>query len=185
MTKNKQNNVISMVLDTLRPKDVENLYRLSLIFIVLSFAMLVTSAVVVFRSNRSLVIFKPSQSFDLGSDVKTGQAIVNVQKTNVSQGSYPFLAPEGYSYVTFKLSIHNISDGPIQIFPTSDTYLKDATGQVSYMATFGVDNPFKAGELPAGEKITGEVAYLINDDSDYSFYIDAIWSGSVINFAVD
>jgi hypothetical protein len=136
------------------------------------------------HDTRRLYGFSANQStpFKIGQQVNMGAVGISVKKVSYPSGQKPFIPPSGKQYAVITLDIKNRTDKPINIAPASDTYIKDSSGNVSYLTPYALGNPFRAGELPPGEEIVGDLSYLVPKTAQNKFYIDAIWSGGVLSF---
>jgi hypothetical protein len=108
-------------------------------------------------------------------------AVSNIQHKS---GSGRFTAPSGYEYLVLTLSIRNNGEKPFDVFPMTDTYIKSASGKISYVTAYDLVNPFHSGSILPGESTMGELSYLIPKNASYKYYIEASWSGGAIPFMV-
>lgn len=161
--------------------------RLYLIFsaisLLIAFSLLI-GAVIIEQKPRPQTEAIPQQAFSVGTAIRMGDASFQIDNATYTNGTPPFTAPAGKQYLLIDLTVKNHSDKPIQILPTSDTYVKDQAGNVSYVTPSALENPFRAGELSPGEQIKGQLSYLVPKAGTKKFFIDAIWSGGVIPFAL-
>ena len=136
------------------------------------------------RDTKRLYSYSAIQSkpFNTGRQVNMGVVGITIDKVSYPTGQKPFISPAGKQYAVVTLDIINRSDKPINIAPASDTYIKDSSGNVSYLTPYALSNPFRAGELPPGEEIVGDLSYLVSKTSKNKLYVDAIWSGGVLSF---
>jgi hypothetical protein len=169
-------------LQKLKPKDTEKMYFASIAMIILSFVVLGIALASNTKNtvNSSSTKVQSQRPFEIGEVFTSGQVKLQVSAVDFSAGTQPFIAPETMQYAVVRLHITNQSDHPINILPTTDTYIKSADGTVSYLSPFGLKDPFRGGELLPGESVQGELSYLIKKDQPSKFYIDSIWSGAVI-----
>lgn len=116
--------------------------------------------------------------------VEMGAAAIVTAPIRYEAGNGTFAAPAGKQYAVITLTIKNRSDKPLNVLPTADFYMKSTKGDVAYESPFTLAEPLRAGELLPGDTIKGEVSFLVTEDIPYLFYIDAIWSGSVLPFAI-
>lgn len=133
--------------------------------------------------HRAAALSRPSvtqEAFKLGQEVSMGQVKLRLSDAQYTNGSGVFSAPADKHYLIMTLHIKNFSTQPINVLPASDTYVKTADGQVTYLTPYNLKNPFRPGELLPGEEISGQVSYLIAKDVPVKFFADAIWSGGVI-----
>lgn len=153
--------------------------------LVLFMLSVVTLAIATFiTSDSSIKNAKPQNPFALGKSVSQGLATVTVSNVRKSAGTQPFVAPEGEQYVTVELTVKNNSDSAINITPTNDTYIKRDDGTISYMTMNNLAHPFRAGALPPGEQIKGDISYIVSTEGSYRFFVDSIWSGGVLPFSL-
>lgn len=122
--------------------------------------------------------------FKLGQTVRMGAASVSLTNPKYVSGSGSFTAPNGMKYLVVDLTVKNFSDSPIRVLPSTDTYVKDATGRVIYLTPYGLERPFHAGELLPGEQVSGQLSYLVPVSSRLKFYVDGVWSGGVLPIAL-
>ncbi len=126
----------------------------------------------------------PQTAYANGQLVAMGSAAVKINRVTYSEGKATFPIPPGQHYVIVDLSVANTSDKPINILPASDIYLKTATGEVSYLTPYELNQPFRAGELLPGETIRGQISYAASKTAPTKLYVDGIWSGGVIPFSL-
>jgi hypothetical protein len=131
--------------------------------------------------NRPVSVQKP---FSIGQTIRMGSASVKVSDVTFGGTQATSTAPAGKQYLVLQLTVQNFSDKPINVMPASDMYVKNSTGQVSYLTPYRLKSPFRAGELPPGEKISGQLSYLVDTNQNAQFYIDSIWSGGVVPIAL-
>jgi len=125
----------------------------------------------------------PIHGYDKDINIAAGESAIRVNGIKSSTGHGIFTAPKGNHYLIVSVTIQNLSKKPIYVLPSTDTYVKDPSGKLTYLSPFELANPFRAGELLPGDKSTGELSYLVPTSSRQNLYIDAIWSGGVIVFA--
>lgn len=126
----------------------------------------------------------PKHPFMLGQTVSLGSASVKVDHLTYGHGTSAFTAPTGQEYAELYLTVKNIADKPIYIAPATDTYVKNASGQVAYLTPYELAHPFHAGELLPGDTVSGQLSFLVKNHTHYTFYVDGIWSGGVLPFAL-
>lgn len=122
--------------------------------------------------------------YSTGMPIATGSATLVLNKIRYDKGQGSFQAPENKLYIVIDMTVQNNTGKPLSVLPSTQVYLKDEKGYVYYLAPFSLELPFRAGELSAGDKISGEISYLIPKNSLYTMYIDAIWSGGVVSVAL-
>lgn len=149
---------------------------------------LLLAIVSIFALCASLFIYQASKPkvyeygiYKTGTPISAGLATVTINSINYDQGSSVFKAPAGKHYIVLDTTFKNNSDKSISIFPSTQTYLKDNSGHVYYLSPSTLEDPFKAGELLPNDIITGQLSYLVPVGSNYTFYIDSIWSGGVVS----
>jgi hypothetical protein len=116
-----------------------------------------------------------------GTPVQTSQANVIINTIHTEKGSGSLVAPQGQTYLLLNVTFKNTSDKTISVMPSTQTYIKTADGTVYYMTPLLLEHPFRAGDLKPGDMITGEVSYLVPENTSYTMYIDSIWSGGVVS----
>ncbi len=132
------------------------------------------------KSNAALIHTRPSTSYAVNQQIHSGNVIMSVQSVKFEQGKKPFIAPAGKQYAIIDFWIKNISDAPIQALPSNDTYMKNVTGDVSYLSPFPLEKAFRAGEIAPGEAIHGDLSYLVDTSGTVKLFVDAKWSGIVV-----
>lgn len=146
---------------------------------------LTTTLVVSGREHRRLYSQSAALSgFAPGQTVRMGAASVSVSGPTYTSGTGHFVAPAGRQYLTLDFTVKNYSDKPIAILPSTDTYVKDGSGAVVYLTPYGLERPFRAGELLPGERVTGQLSYLVPAKTPLRFYVDSIWSGGVVPIGI-
>lgn len=166
----------------LRPANTIRWFYISLALCTLSLLTLITALIVTYKNNSTVTIYESSESFLANETIRMGSAEMLITNVNRSPGQKPFIAPDGYEYILASVQIYNISDKPIQVIPTLDFYAKTDNGDVSYISMYAHRTPLDAGELPVGEKLKGDVAFLIKSGDQPKLYIDSAWSGSTLAF---
>lgn len=160
----------------------QRLFMASVVLFIISIVLLATSFIVLKRKDRQPQSAQPQKSVQVGREITSGDVAIKIVDFQVNHGEGRFTAPVGKEYIIIKIDIKNRSDHPINILPINDTYLKDSTGNVYYEAPYTLDSPFRSGELSPGEEIRGDLSYLVPMDTSLKYYVDAIWSGSVVSF---
>lgn len=119
--------------------------------------------------------------YTINTPITAGSATVTINKISYSQGQGSYSAPAGKRYAVLNITFKNNAASSIAVLPANQIYLKDTNGKVYYLTPANLNEPFRAGELLAGDKITGELSYLIPNNITYQLYIDSIWSGGVVS----
>lgn len=127
---------------------------------------------------------KAQMPYAIGRVINQGAVTFTVNSVVYRPGSGSFTAPAGSRYAIIEIAVTNRSDAPVQVLPSSDIYLKTASGDVAYLTPYTLDRPFRAGELPPGETIKGELSYLVSEQQTYGLYVDGGWSGGVLPFSL-
>lgn len=150
----------------------------SIVLIVISL-ILFTASLIVLRASKPTVyeygVYKPE------TPIAAGDATVVIHSIRYSNGENGFVVPAGKQYLILDTTFQNNSNHPISITPSTQTYIKDSEGYVTYLTPFALENPLRAGDLLAGDKISGQLSYLVPNNKTYTMYIDAIWSGGVVS----
>lgn len=163
----------------------QKLFYLSLVFLVFSLIFFVLSLKnEADTKSRYSYTATAATPFKVGQTVRMGVVSISIQKVAYTKGQKSFTAPPGMHYAIVNLKLTNHSEKPIFIAPASDTYFKEVNGRVAYLTPYSLDNPFRAGELSPGETISGDLSYLVNQQSASKYYVDAVWSGGVLSFEV-
>ncbi len=161
------------------------LFWLSVVTLIASFSILFYSLVYVRQQPTVVISALPQTPIAANQTVSMGVVDMRVSDVRANAGRKPFTAPQGKEYTIVTLYVKNRSDAPIQVLPSTDTYVKDSGGNIYYTSPNTLSNPFRAGQLSPGESIKGELSFLTPTDVSLKFYVDAIWSGGVIPFALD
>lgn len=117
--------------------------------------------------------------FSIDTDYQIGNATIRISNIRLEPGQAPFIAPTGKQYVILDVVVINRSDAPINVLPSSDMYVKDSNGSIAYLTPYVTPSPFRAGELLPGDKIKGDVSFLVPEGT-LVLYVDAVWSGGVV-----
>jgi len=180
MPKNKLLKIVGQKNGTLK------LFYASVILLAIAITLLIIALVVQSDTKRiNSYSAQPAKAFSTGQMVEMGDVSLLVKKVSFGGSQPGFLAPPGKYYAVVDLLVKNRSEKPIDIEPSSDSYVKDSAGNVSYLTPYILDNPFRAGELPPGEQISGQLSYIAPKNQPLKLYIDGIWSGGVIPFALN
>jgi hypothetical protein len=168
-----------MTKPSIQIKKTKFMFISSLVLFAVS-AMLLTAAIY------ATVPHKTRQAmYQPGSEIVNGQARFSIKNITYSAGTSRFTAPANMHYVIFDFTIENTSNKPIAVLPANDTYMKNQEGVVSFLTPYGLENPFRAGDLLPHEKITGQLSYLVHKNETQKLYIDAVWSGALIAIAIN
>jgi hypothetical protein len=73
----------------------------------------------------------PFQGYGIGTPISMGDVTIEMKSISSTKGQNIFTAPKGKHYVIIELSVRNISEKPITILPSTDTYMKDSSGKVT------------------------------------------------------
>jgi len=148
--------------------------------------ILIVLSLVLFSA--SLAVFQASKPkvyeygvYKWGTPIATKEATVTINKITYNKGQQPFVASEGSQYIILDTTVQNTSGKAITVLPSTDTYIKDSDGRIWYLTPTGLEHPFPAGEIKAGDITTGELSYMVPTNKTYTMYIDAIWSGGVVS----
>ncbi len=169
-------------LSSLQPKNTVRFFYVSVVLCISAFTMLLMAIVITYDNRAGEITYEASKPFLTNESVRMGSTEILISNVRRTEGMKPFVAPEGYEYVIATVALHNISDTPIQVIPTLDLYLKSNQGEVSYLSMYGHKAPLDAGELPAGDRLQGDVAFMAKRGEQAKLYIDAAWSGSTLAF---
>lgn len=151
-----------------------------------SIALFALSLVVLFVANMVVAGHKrvPYSGVSTNTVITSGVSALQVTNIQHKPSAIPFVAPKGYEYLVVTLSVQNNDEKPIDVLPTSDTYVKQADGTVSYLAPYALQNPFRGGKILPGESTKGELSYLVPVDGTYKFYVESDWSAAAIPFMI-
>lgn len=116
--------------------------------------------------------------------ITSGVSTITVRNVRHAPGTARFTAPQGYEYLVLTLTVRNNGEKPLNVFPTTDTYVKTHQGNVSYVTPYELKNPFHSGSILPGESTEGELSYLVPQHADYKLYVEASWSGGAVPFVV-
>ncbi|MFZ2513960.1 MAG: DUF4352 domain-containing protein [Candidatus Saccharimonadales bacterium] len=157
----------------------KKLFSASVLLFAMSFVALL--AAVSTANERTRV---PFAGVETGKPISSGVSTITVTNIRRTSGKKPFVAPNGYEYIILTLSVRNNGEKPFDLFPTSDTYVKTNNGEVSYIAPYSLEYPFRSGQVLPGESTTGELSYLVPKNTAYKFYVESGWSGGAVSFMV-
>ncbi|MGZ6004753.1 MAG: DUF4352 domain-containing protein [Candidatus Saccharimonadales bacterium] len=166
-------------------RKTNQLFRASLALLLVSSGLLIFTVGYYRQHSSGVQSVKPQNPIAINQPISIGLVDLQVSDIKTTNGSQPFIAPAGKQYVIANLKVKNRSDQPLQLLPSTDTYVKDQTGQVIYLSPYALENPLRAGQLLPGETISGQVSYLVSKNIVNKLYIDASWSGGVIPFALN
>lgn len=155
------------------------------ICLVLSSVILLSIAISVQHRDENAKSLPTVQSaFKPGTQVNMGAVSIKVSDITYSDGHQPFAAPNGKQFVSMYLDVKNNAEKPLNILPADDMYIKNSTGDISYVAPFIATEPFRAGELLPGEQIRGQLSFLVPKSGSLKLFVDAVWSGGVLPFEI-
>jgi hypothetical protein len=160
------------------------LFYVSVSLLLLALGLSFSAVIINRQSQKKAVPINQFSGVKIGTPVTMGVSTMELTKVSFSDGQPGFTAPEGKHYVIVDLLIKNNADHPINVLPSSDTYIKNEAGKVSYLTPFVVDQPFRAGGLLPGEQIKGQLSYLVDKTVSLKLFIDSIWSGGVVSFKI-
>ncbi len=124
----------------------------------------------------------PFAGYSKGVTVTMGSVAIKINSVQTSVGKGHFKAPDGMHYLIVDLTVKNTSGKPLNVLPSTDTYVKSPAGKITNLSPFSLERPYRAGELLPGEQITGQLSYLVPKTGPQKLYVDALWSGGVIPF---
>lgn len=159
-------------------------FYLTLVLFVLSSLMLLQSYRIM---GRGIFLRKYNNAQipkNLGQEFLVGDSSISLKGIRRSQGSPGFNAPIDSEYLVVDFYVKNLSSHSITLLPSSEIYAKNTEGEVSYLTPYSLKNPFRAGDLKAGDTIKGELSFLIKKSKHYSLYIDSPWNGGVFSFEI-
>ena len=119
---------------------------------------------------------------------KPGQVIANdyydvrIDDITSNNGDPQSLTPHaGKEFLVVDLYVKNKSTRVTQIFPSTQTYIKDATGQVYGLGIANVDNTFLGGDLSPGDQMKGKIVYEVPKGIQHpQFYLEGLGSLPVV-----
>ncbi len=173
--------VVSRLANALKP---QQFFLASLVILFLALCTLGMALYVQHHTPQHILVETPSAGHAIGQNITQGEASIKVTSIKTSQGQPGFTAPEHKHYVIVTMHITNNVDHPIDVFPSSDMYIKDSAGRVGYLTPFALSNPFHAGALLPGESVQGELSFVVPDRGRVKLYVDSIWSGGVVPYKV-
>jgi hypothetical protein len=136
------------------------------------------------NTKRQLAVAHPQQPVALGTPISTGSVIAKVESVVYSDSVPGFKSPEDKHYAIVKLALTNKTDQPIHVYPVFDTYMKASDGTVYKITPFALTDAFRSGDIMPGESLKGELSFLVPKQTDARFYLESIWSGSVVSFTL-
>jgi hypothetical protein len=167
------------------PQKTQNVEKTRFMF-VSSLVLFAISVVLLTAAVYSAVPHKTRQAvYQPGTEIVNGQAKFSIKNLTYTNGEGRFVAPANKHYAIFDFTVENTSSKTIAILPANDTYMKNTAGVVSFLTPYGLENPFRAGDLLPHEKITGQLSYLVNKNESQKLYVDAVWSGALIAIAIN
>ncbi len=155
---------------------------ISFIILALAFCLLIAAFTIQMRPVRVSI---PATAIAVGTPINMGTTTMTVYGAAVGADQPGFKAPSGQHFIVVDFSVVNRSDAPINISPSTDTYIKTADGQVNYLSAYQLNQPFHSGQLLPGEAVRGQLSFLAPDKAHPEFYVDAIWSGGTIPFMLN
>ncbi len=157
------------------------LFYISVSFFLLAVITLVSALWV---QHNTLRPAPPAVGYALGEKITSGMVTVQVISVKASNGIPHLMAPNGQHFVVATVAIRNNLSRPINITPSTDIYVKDPVGNVSYLTPYSLSSPFRAGSLLPGDTIQGQLSFLTSNTGNLKLYFDGIWSGGVLPFEV-
>lgn len=119
--------------------------------------------------------------YQMGTPIVAGNVQATINSVRFEQGAGPMTAPAGKQYLVLDVTVTNTSDSTVSVLPSTSTYIKTTDGNIYYLTPYALEQPFRAGDLKAGDKITGELSYLVPKNTSYTMYIDSVWSKGVVS----
>lgn len=171
------------LLDYIKNSPSKLLFYVSVLFLLVAIGLL-SITLRVQQQNDALINATPGTAYAMQKQVHSGDVVMSVESVSFQDGQQPFIAPEGKHYAIIDFKVKNISDQPIQVLPSSDTYMKNTAGDVSYLSPYAIKQPFRAGELALGETIHGELSYLVDKIGEVKLITDAKWSGIALPIVI-
>lgn len=156
-------------------------FYISLVLLFIATGLLVAALLVQRNDDRRI---QPSKGYNTGISIKSGLVTMSVEKVRFDTGQGRSKSPPGQQHAIVNFIVQNNSSQVINILPSTDTYIKDSTGNVSYLSPYNLDKPFRAGALSPGEQIKGELSYTTASSGDLKFIVDSIWSGGPVSFKI-
>ncbi len=164
--------------------DTIKLFYLSVGLLVLSLLTLSGALIVQHNYPHALSAAARVEGYALNTPISMGLVTMEITKVSYSAGQPGFAAPADKHYAIVDFKVKNNADHPINVLPSSDIYIKDTAGNVSYLTPFALERPFKAGAVLPGEQAQGQLSYVATKTGELKLYVDGIWSGGVVPFKV-
>lgn len=164
-------------------KEVKWLFYSSVGILVIAFVTLIVALAVVANPGTNHKV-SSATGYAVGTTIRQGSVTIKINGVTFGGSQPGFIAPAGKHYAVVEMSITNNTDQPINVLPSSDTYLKDSDGLVTYLTPYALINPFHAGALLPGEIVRGQLSFISKSTGPAKLYIDGIWSGGVVPFKV-
>lgn len=156
---------------------MKKLFAGSLILFTISLAMLL--AAVSIAGERTRV---PFVGMEIGKPVTSGVSSMTV--TNVQHTSGKTICRSTRIRISFAHTHHkNNSEKPFDVLPTTDTYVKTSSGEVSYVTPFA-DAPISKWASTARGVNDGRIKLPCSKNTAYKFYVESGWSGGAVSFMV-
>jgi hypothetical protein len=157
-----------------------HLFLVSVVVLLLSIVLLATSLWI----QHNTAYLAPVKGYPQNVKVSAGEVAVRVDSVSTTSGSGIFKAPSNQQYIIVGITIRNITQKPINVFPSTDIYLKDPNGNITSLSIYNLDHPYRAGELLPGDQVSGQLSYLVSKGIEQKLYVDGIWSGGILVFDV-
>lgn len=170
-------------LNNMKANPSKLMFYISALFLLIAIVLL-SITLRVQQYNQALIHAKPGSAYAIQKQIHSGEVIMSIEGVSFQAGKQPFVAPEGKHYAIVDFKVKNVSDRPIQVLPSSDTYMKNTAGDVGYLSPYAIRQPFRAGELAPGETIHGELSYLVDTSGTVKLIIDAKWSGIAVPIVI-
>ncbi len=126
-------------------------------------------------------------TYAVGDQVESNGFVFTVNEVSRKQGGQFSTLKEGYEYIVPNVTIENQTDSETTISTLLQMHVKDTEGNKYDVALTTDDTGNIDGELLAGERVKGTVAFEVPQDAEnLTLYYEPNWLGSgTIKVALD
>ncbi len=100
--------------------------------------------------------------FSAGQTISNAYYDVRIDQASRSAGNSHGLKPhDGKEFLVVNLFVKNKSSRSTEVFPATQSYIKDSSGQTYNLGVSETSQQFQAGDLAPGDQVKGNVVYEI------------------------
>jgi hypothetical protein len=120
--------------------------------------------------------------FEPGKVISNMYYDVRVDSATRSQGAAGSVKlVDGREYLVVDIYVKNKTTKNTELYPLTQTYIKDESGQIYNIGPASIDQPFPTGVLSPGDEAKGKVAYEIPKGlKSPKFYFEGLASKPVV-----